>query len=352
MASSTRSTSHPATARVRLLAHHFTSSAPAPSDDNEVALAKKWTKDVVGKRTAVEATLDPSWANLLAATLAGPGEPSREFKVGDELPSFWHIIYHHHPAPLQTDLASSGHDLRLSPPTPPFSRRMWAGGSVEFDPAHPLIVGGVARAETWISKGEAKVGRKSGRMVAVVEAREVSMVPEKRGLLSGFFVGAAPAPSGSGSGSGPWSVKELRDVVYLKETDEGSGAKAAPPATPKPTFSRTVTLNEIDLFRLSALIFNANRVHYDHPYAHAAGHPDLVVAGPHVSLLLLDTVSRMAPARKVVKWSYRALSPLYVNRPMSLNVAPSSGGNGRVFDVWAADAEGRVGMKGQTELAE
>ncbi|KAJ3340788.1 hypothetical protein HDU93_006276 [Gonapodya sp. JEL0774] len=281
------------------------------TDDADVALVGEWKRAVVGKRASVDAARS---------------------------------------------------DLRLSPPNPPFTRRMWAGGTVDISLTQPLVVGGVARCEWWINKVENKVGKKSGKMVVVEELREVAMLSGGSSsgaggrLLGGLLSGGA-----TGRPADNWSVKESREVVYLKDAKHDGGSDGAKPnkqkdtspartTAPQPTFQRTVSLNEIDLFRLSALIFNANRVHYDLPYAHAAGHPDLVVAGPHISLLLLDAVARMTGGQDVLKWTYRALSPLYVNTPISFNVLESTGNPGtdgyRSLDVWAADADGRVGMRG------
>ena len=52
------------------------------------------------------------------------------------------------------------------------------------------------------------------------------------------------------------------------------------------------------LFRYSALIFNAHRIHFDRAFAmEEEGYPGLVVHGPLIATLLADLVRRERPGR-------------------------------------------------------
>jgi 3-methylfumaryl-CoA hydratase len=83
----------------------------------------------------------------------------------------------------------------------------------------------------------------------------------------------------------------------------------------------TWTPTTVDLFRFSAVTFNAHRIHYDRPYATIAeGYPDLVVHGPLTATkLYVFAQSRLsAPIRT---FQFRATAPLFVNQPATIQVS-------------------------------
>lgn len=66
------------------------------------------------------------------------------------------------------------------------------------------------------------------------------------------------------------------------------------------------------LFRFSALTANAHRIHYDTPYCRdTEGYPGLVVHGPLLALLMLESVRRNSPERQVRSLSYRLHRPAF-----------------------------------------
>ncbi|KAJ3339830.1 hypothetical protein HDU93_007715 [Gonapodya sp. JEL0774] len=189
-----------------------------------------------------------------------------------------------------------------------------------WNPWYPLTIGKPAQLTLTPSKVETKIGRKSGRLVLVSENREHIT-------------------------DANWSVRERRDVVYLKEPDTVGVDKShdvfgtseihfSDPAD----FSRTLIPDRIMLFRFSALTFNSHRIHYDINAVRHEGHPDLIVHGPMISLLLLDLCARHVPNRTITKWKYRALSPFYVDRPLRLfgRIADDSKSAGSA-ELWAMD---------------
>ncbi|KXS20555.1 hypothetical protein M427DRAFT_52151 [Gonapodya prolifera JEL478] len=320
---------------------HRVYTSAVESEDPDIKVVNEWLPTLSGRKATVDAVIDPSWANLLSATIAeSPSEHSglsqppplhpRSFKKGDVLPPFWHLIYFHRPT-TREQISNDGHELLFSPPSPPFVRRMWAGGSISWNPWYPLTIGQSAQLELSLSKLETKVGRKSGRMVLVSESREHIT-------------------------NANWSVRERRDVVYLKGPGAGSasndssvgGSNQAQASEDKPfDFSRSLVPDRIMLFRFSALTFNSHRIHFDLPYVQHEGHSDLLVHGPLISLLLLELCSRHVPTRTITKWNYRAYSPFYVDKPLQLRGKLIDDPKGAGFaELWAVDDQGNVGMRG------
>ena len=98
---------------------------------------------------------------------------------------------------------------------------------------------------------------------------------------------------------------------------------------------------------VSALTFNAHRIHYDRPYATSEeGYPGLVVHGPLTAMLLLRMV-RENTSRSVASFQFRSQSPLYDLAPFRLVGAAS---NGRI-ELQAAGPDAKTAMIAAAELA-
>ncbi len=98
------------------------------------------------------------------------------------------------------------------------------------------------------------------------------------------------------------------------------------------------------LFRYSALIFNAHRIHYDLDYVkHEEHYPGLIVHGPLQTTLLLDLCRRHEP-RPVRKLDYRALHPVFHTERFTVNGNPS--GDHSSAELWTANAVGHYAMSG------
>jgi 3-methylfumaryl-CoA hydratase len=126
--------------------------------------------------------------------------------------------------------------------------------------------------------------------------------------------------------------------------------KADPPPAEAGAWRRVLTPDAVMLFRFSALTFNGHRIHYDRDYVtREEGYPGLVVHGPLIATLLMDLLRRNAPEAHVEAFSFRAVSPLFDGREMSVNATPP-GGDG-VVRLWAANAEGRLAMSAEARIA-
>jgi 3-methylfumaryl-CoA hydratase len=103
------------------------------------------------------------------------------------------------------------------------------------------------------------------------------------------------------------------------------------------------------LFRFSALTFNGHRIHYDADYVREVeGYPDLLVHGPLLALLLLDLVRRSVPGAAVRRFSYRAVAPLFVSRPLALcGKATGEGG----VELWVEGDDGRLATTAKVDFA-
>jgi hydroxyacyl-ACP dehydratase HTD2-like protein with hotdog domain len=84
-----------------------------------------------------------------------------------------------HPRNPEDDLRPDGTDADFCPPNP-FTRRMWAGGSMRWDVQNPLLVGESAVSNSTVDSVEKKGFEKGAPMVFVNQKIEVTMVGKAR----------------------------------------------------------------------------------------------------------------------------------------------------------------------------
>jgi len=268
----------------------------------------------VGREERVADTLTPQPAAALTATLDRDDPPA----LGAPLPPLWHWIYFL-PFHRQSEIASDGH-ARRGGFVPPIAlpRRMFAGARLTF--AGELRIGEPARRTSTIAGIEVKQGR-SGPLIFLRIRNEM--------------VGAHG------------SIIEEQDIVYRDHPRPDE-----PPPAPRSAPAQTVWRREFRadimlLFRYSALIFNAHRIHYDRDYAtKTEGYPGLVVHGQLVATLLADLVRRN-DRRPLASFRFRSLRPLFDVRPFTLCGARASG---RVM-LWAEDADGALAMEAEASYS-
>ena len=244
-------------------------------------------------------------AHLLAALLDHETPPWR----AGELPPLAHWLLFP-PDTRQSGIGPDGHPLREDDGLP---RRMWAGSRVRF--LAPILLGREVERETSPIAVNDKQGR-SGRM-RFATLRHLLKV------------------------DGQVCVEEEQDIVYR---EAGRNGARLPPetVTPAPPVTRVVTIDPVQLFRFSALTFNAHRIHYDLPYTRdVEGYPGLVVHGPFIATLLMDHFLRHAPAAQVASFSFRAQRPIFAGEPFTLGLS------GR--DLAAVDHAGGLAMQARVE---
>ena len=254
----------------------------------------------------------------LAATLDRDDPPPQP---GDELPPLWHWLYFL-PVHRQSELGSDGHPQRggFLPPVP-LPRRMWAGGRLEFH--HALRVGETVTRTSRILDVTSKQGR-SGPLVFVLVRHQIS---NTNGL----------------------ALTEEHDIVYRDHPNPRDPAPVPPAAPGDADWQRTIPPDDVLLFRYSALTFNGHRIHYDRRYVtEVEGYPGLVVHGPLIATLLLDLLRRSLPQAGVVRFQFRAVSPLLDLSPFTICGKPE---DNRVVRLWAQNASGGLAMDASAALA-
>jgi 3-methylfumaryl-CoA hydratase len=209
----------------------------------------------------------------------------------EPLEPMWH--YGLFPSTIPTaQLASDGHPPR-GPFMPPvrLPRRMFAGSDIRF-------------------LGELKVGREAVRRQSIVS------VDHRHGRSGELvFVGARSTVTQDDVAC----IEEEQTIVYRAAgAPQPAVREAAPPALADGEIAETWTPSSVELFRYSAIIFNAHRIHYDRAYVtDIEGYPDLVVHGPLVATRLCQLARRVA-GRPLTRFSFRAEAPTFVNQPVRL----------------------------------
>jgi 3-methylfumaryl-CoA hydratase len=218
------------------------------------------------------------------------------------------------PRVRQSLIDRDGHPRRggFLPPVP-LPRRMWAGGRLEF--RAPLRIGERAERRSTIADIRHKHAA-SGELVFVVVRHEI-------------IVDAITC------------VVEEQDIVYRPGTAGPRQAAPRPGETPPADVERIVVPDPVQLFRFSALTFNAHRIHYDRDYARdVEGYAGLVVHGPYLAVLLLDHFRRAAPEKQMTHFTFRAQRPLFDLAPFALCLHWTDDG----ARLWVRDASGEPTM--------
>jgi 3-methylfumaryl-CoA hydratase len=265
--------------------------------------------DWVGRTQTLNDQLSPAPVRLMRATL----DHAPDTAPFDTLPPLWHWLYFL-PGERQSNIGVDGHPNRggfLPPVTLP--RRMWAGGRLRFLRALPL--GSAVQRVSSILSVQRKDGR-SGSLVFVTVLHEVS---DAQGL----------------------AISEEQDIVYRDAPAPGSTPPAPPAAPTDEQFARTVTPDPVLLMRYSALTFNGHRIHYDRPYAmQDEGYPGLVVHGPLIATLLMETLRAAHPGRQIASFEFKAVSPLFDTAPFTV----AGRVDGQDARLWARGPQGQLAM--------
>lgn len=237
-------------------------------------------KDAIGRSRAMSDSLAPERVTMMELCL----NRASELEAGDPLPPLWHWIYFIDPVPT-SELGEDGHE-RLGRFLPPirYPRRMWAGGDVTFKA--PLIIGRAAEKTTRIDNVEFKQG-KSGPLCFVTVHHRIRQ-------------------------DGRDAVDEIQTIVYR----EKGAAKPTPNSETAQPGDDTMAIGRLQMFRYSALTYNAHRIHYDERFVtDVEGYPGLLVHGPLLATELAGRGASMDAERQLARFRYRALQPVFENEP-------------------------------------
>jgi 3-methylfumaryl-CoA hydratase len=274
---------------------------------------RKW----IGRSEEARDVAEPGPIRRLAALLDHEALP----RVPGGMAPLGHWLYFL-PEARESDLGPDGHPARggFLPPVA-LPRRMWAGGRVDF--LSPIPLGAEMTRRSTIIDIVDKSGS-SRPMTFVVVRHEISL-------------------------QGRLAVREEQDIVYRGASGQGAPAAADgdSASAERYDFRRCVAPGPVELFRYSALTFNGHRIHYDRDYATGAeGYPGLVVHGPLIATMLVDTLLRWKPGTKLTRFTFRARSPLFDATPFDLCAKASQDG----AKLWAQAQGAPVAMEGQASF--
>ncbi|MFK3780133.1 acyl-CoA dehydrogenase [Agrobacterium sp. NPDC089420] len=287
------------------------------SADPGIGIAHNYS-EYVGRTERRLALIDPDRVAALASTFDLPSVPGD----GKALPAAWHWIFFN-PFVRRSEVGSDGHPKKGGfLPDVGLPRRMWAGGRLRYHA--PLPIGAKAERVSEILSVTPKSG-KAGRLVFVTVRHRVMT-------------------------EGRVCIEEEQDIVYRESPQPGLPPPAAQPAPQDASWSDVVTPDPVLLFRYSALTSNGHRIHYDAPYAQAEeGYPDLVVHGPLISSLLQGLAQRASRGRPLARFDFRAVSPLFVNRPFHVEATESDAAG--VMRLWAKGPGNNLAMTAEAGFA-
>lgn len=265
----------------------------------DVAHWKSWA----GKTATRTERLDPQALRRFGSAL---GEE-------DGLPSLAHWAFFLPEVPA-SELDVDGHRKRggfLPPVSLP--RRMFAASEMRF--AGPLLIGDQA-AQTATVKSVTHKSGKTGHLVLVEVENRLAQAAQDR-------------------------VIETQTIIYRE------AGERTPPVTPSTVGLRGGEVrwepSTVELFRFSAVTFNAHRIHYDLPYATAEeGYPGLVVHGPLTAARLFGLARRQGDVKS---FSFRAMAPLFQGQPILLRKGEAEG----TFE--AVRCDGQIAMAAAASYA-
>jgi 3-methylfumaryl-CoA hydratase len=269
-----------------------------------------------------ESHSDRVTATPIAALSATLDRDDPSPKDGDPLPPLWHWLYFL-PIHRQSEIGPDGHAKRggFLPPVP-LPRRMWAGSRLEFH--HPLRVGDEITRTSCIANVTSKEGR-TGTLAFVLVRHEIT---NAQGV----------------------AITEEHDIVYRDNPKPGDPTPDPAMAPGGAVWDRSIHPDDVLLFRYSALTFNGHRIHYDRRYVtEVEGYPGLIVHGPLIATLLLDSLRRNLPQAPVARFEFRAVKPLFDIAPFSVCGKPQE--DGRTVKLWARSSEGHLAMDATATLA-
>ncbi len=272
----------------------------------------------IGRTETLHDSVTAAPLRALTATLDRDDAPQ---SPGDAVPACWHWLYFL-PTHRHSEIGPDGHPKRggFLPPVP-LPRRMWAGSRMAF--VAPLRVGQALTRSSRIQDVLVKEGR-TGPLVFVQVQHEIVA-------------------------DGALAIREEHDIVYRDLPAPGEPAPAAVPAPGDAAWARTITPDDVLLFRYSALTFNGHRIHYDRRYVtEIEGYPGLIVHGPLIATLLLDLLRRERPQARVSHFSFKAMKPLF--DIAAFQVCGQPGADDKVA-LWARTPDGHVAMQASATLA-
>ena len=266
--------------------------------------------DWIGKTESCSELIQPATMAAMAATLDLDTAPA----AGEALPPGWQWLFFN-PKVKQSALGEDGHPAKggFLPPVP-LPRRMWAGSRVRY--LADLPVGETATKTSKILNVVNKSGNR-GKLCFVTVEHTTSYNDQT-------------------------CIIEEQDIVYKEATPVGTPLPTPRPYEETALWTKKVEPDTTLLFRFSALTFNGHRIHYDLPYARdVEAYPGLVVHGPLTATLLQGFATELGKGKKLKAFSFRGITPLFVDRPFTLEAREAEGGS---LELWARGPDSELAM--------
>lgn len=299
--------------------------------------------------------------SVCAAPVAGLhatlDHPEQKILSGYALPALWHWLYFL-PIDRQSNIDNSGHaKLGDFMPPVPLPRRMWAGSQLDFQ--HRICVGDTIERTSTINNVTHKTG-KSGELVFVQVKHQINVIashdqPAQTSSANQTTENLTNIESEESQRI--QAITEYHDIVYRAPAQNNRPAttsvtqsKAAPKLS---DWERRIETNDVQLFRYSALTFNGHRIHYDRRYViEVEGYPGLIVHGPLIATLLLDTLHKEISDAAVIHYEFKAIKPIFDTHPFFVCGAVSINENNETslqndtstVQLWAKDHLGDIAM--------
>ncbi|KAK5994805.1 Mesaconyl-C(4)-CoA hydratase [Cladobotryum mycophilum] len=332
--------------RAQLLAqsHRCASTTARPRLKNASEAASYMMDKFAGKTIIRNEDIDRNQLRKLALTLNRPISPAddsrSELFTFTTVPPGYHLVYFT-PEDIESGLGPDGSDQTFNA-LAPFTRRMWAGGKMVFDPKHPLQTDLPAEEHTKLVNAIAKTNKAGEEMVLV----EVEKKFYRKGQLSVIDQRS-------------WMFRPSLETGVIRKMRPNEGDVLAPSSWKEISVENSaypvwqLSWSPVGLFRFSALTFNGHKIHYNEDWTRTAeGHPNAVVHGPLNLINLLDYWRNVHGCDKFGRQGggpreirYRAISPVYAGEKYQIRTGEITGSYpDRTFEVFA-ERDGVAVMK-------
>ncbi|KAH7346564.1 hypothetical protein BKA65DRAFT_398843 [Rhexocercosporidium sp. MPI-PUGE-AT-0058] len=294
------------------------------SERNAKAIASEFlSKTQANPPNAHTQLLDANQLQRFSATFSRPELSKTLPKNGTPLPAGYHLAYFT-PAQVEEELGRDGTDTTFNPPSP-YTRRMWAGGELEWVKGNKLRVGQEVTEMTKLVSSYAKLSRAGNEMIIVSVEKKFQ---NEHGV----------------------ALLDKRNWVFREEITKPQTPARQPEVVPFPEGKHVRDFNQTDvtLFRFSALTFNGHKIHYSKEWCREVeGHRGLVVHGPLNLINMLnfwrDIRGGDATPKKI---TYRATNPLYAGEAYRIVMGEEVQ---KVTEVKIVDSYGQMSMQATIE---
>lgn len=301
-----------------------------------------------------------------------------------------HLVYFP-PAIPHHGLLPDGTDTLHSPAAPtPFTRRLWAGGSLSFNPASTsrFHLDGARAACVEKIKDVTIRGKEGDEKIFVHIERRYGYLNQSRHWDTRWHIEASIPETEVIQNiweENEAAIVERRNLVFMKAKESFKPGDLAgerivkrvynPFARPvdyhvcmmqsadteqrsalhTPEFSVTLSPPPSLLFRFSALTFNAHAIHIDRSYSRdVEKHRNLLVHGPLTLVMMLSVLqSQLKDGEMVTSFTYRNLAPLYAQEEMRVCLRKEGQReDGRRYEVWIEGRGGGYAVKASAAVGQ